>query len=68
MLDGYKYHKLECRKCKRKILVEKVLVGVDHDMSIDVICADCLDKPGKMFAKQHPKAVIDIWSWAGKLV
>ena len=33
---------LKCNSCKKKILVEKVLMGIDHDAGIYVTCWGCL--------------------------
>ncbi len=35
---------LQCNACKRKILVQRVLLGIDHDMQVAASCWDCLSK------------------------
>jgi len=38
---------VECRKCGRRLLVERVLMGTDHTLSLNIICWDCLDIGGE---------------------
>jgi hypothetical protein len=35
---------LGCKKCDRKILVERALFGIDHTLDTIVVCYDCLDE------------------------
>ncbi|MEW6606942.1 MAG: hypothetical protein AB1414_05740 [bacterium] len=35
---------VECNNCKRKILVEYGLIGVDHCLGVIATCWECLDK------------------------
>jgi len=60
----YTYHKLACTKCGRKIIVEVLLIGVDHTASITAVCAECLKKGvNKEFAEKNPEAAKDIEEW-----
>lgn len=43
------------RKCKRKILVERALIGTDHTSEIFVTCWDCLNEEAKKEAKRRYK-------------
>ena len=43
---------VECRKCGRRLLVERVLMGTDHTMAIHIICWDCLDDGGEEKVKE----------------
>ncbi|MEW6618953.1 MAG: hypothetical protein AB1422_06340 [bacterium] len=44
---------LECPKCKRKILVERALFGIDHTLSLSVTCWDCLNKDQQEWANKR---------------
>lgn len=61
----YAYYKLKCKYCGRKILVEVLLMGTDHNASIIATCADCLKgKIDSDFAKTN-SAAKDITEWIG---
>lgn len=65
----YAYYKMVCQTCGRKILVEVLLIGTNHNASIVASCAECLQKrkdfPAfKKFKKQHPQEAKDILAWA----
>ena len=64
-LPPYTYYKLKCEKCGRKILVEIVLMGVNHNMAVIATCAKCLKKKGPMkgFKEQRPSEYEDIMEW-----
>jgi len=61
----YTYDKCECSNCGRKILVERVLAGVPHTVSVYANCLDCIMKKGltESFKKEHPEEAEDIESW-----
>lgn len=58
----YEYHKLACRKCGRKILVEIALFGVSHNAEVVATCAECLEL-SRDFKGKHAKAADDISKW-----
>lgn len=43
---------VECPKCKREILVERVLLGSDHTLRVIATCWTCLDQEQKNYAFQ----------------
>ncbi|MEW6686274.1 MAG: hypothetical protein AB1393_08720 [Candidatus Edwardsbacteria bacterium] len=45
----------ECPKCKRKMLVERALFGVNHTFGLHITCWDCLDEESKERAKKRYK-------------
>lgn len=59
------YYKLQCGKCGRKILVEVLLIGSNHNADVMVNCAECLKKSGvhPEFKKRYSKAASDIERW-----
>ncbi len=59
-LMDYQYYKTECRKCRRKILVEWALFGIPHQDLIGVTCADCLGEINADFRRERPEAARDI--------
>lgn len=63
--NDYEYHKEKCPRCGRKILVQIVLDGSNHNASVSVICAECLAKTGvgKQFKEERPEATKDIENW-----
>jgi len=62
---NYTYYKIKCQKCGRKILVEVLLFGVNHNADLIATCAECLQKKGldKKFAKKNPEVAKDIKAW-----
>ena len=62
---NYEHHKEKCSQCGRRILVQIVLDGSSHNMSVSVVCADCLAKIGVVeeFKKEHPEEAKDIENW-----
>ena len=40
----------QCSACKRQILVERVLIGTDHDMEIVTTCWECMSEENKQKA------------------
>lgn len=61
---AYSYHKKECFKCHRKILVEIFDNGVSHTVGLTVVCSDCITFPLQPeFTKEHPEAAKDISDW-----
>jgi hypothetical protein len=44
---------VECGKCKRKILVERALMGVDHTLNLFATCWDCLKEERKDWARKR---------------
>ena len=42
----------ECQKCKRRILVERVLFGINHTLEMVVTCWDCLSEEEKGRVKE----------------
>lgn len=43
---------VHCRKCERKLLVERALIGTNHTVDTHVTCWDCLDKATQARAQQ----------------
>jgi len=62
---NYEHHKGKCSQCGRRILVQIVLDGSSHNMSVSIVCADCLAKigVGEKFRKEHPEEAQDIEKW-----
>ena len=46
---------LKCSVCKRKVLVERGLIGTNHTSVIFVTCWDCLTEEKKEKAKKQYK-------------
>ena len=46
------------KKCKRKILVERALIGTDHTNKIFVTCWDCLTEKVKKEAKKRYRDIM----------
>lgn len=46
---------VECSKCKRKILVERILIGVNHTYTTVVTCWECLDLERQKWAAERYK-------------
>jgi hypothetical protein len=44
---------VHCRTCGRRLLVERVLIGVNHTVETVVTCWDCLDKAAQEQARQR---------------
>jgi len=60
----YSYYKLKCSKCGRKILVEAILAGTDHNVDLIVTCAECIKPPfNEEFVRKYPDIAKDIESW-----
>ena len=61
----YGYDKCVCPHCGRKILVEKILVGVPHTVGVYATCLDCLMEKGmnEDFIKDNPQKAKDIQRW-----
>ncbi len=59
----YMHHKLTCKKCGRKILVEIILMGTSHNAGVLVTCAECLGKLDEKFCKEHPEEAESIKAW-----
>jgi hypothetical protein len=60
----YCYHKLQCQKCGRKILVEMALIGVPHHTGVAATCAKCIQLPlDEEFRQKHPDKAKDIEEW-----
>jgi hypothetical protein len=55
-------HLLTCQKCGKKILVEVVLMGTNHNTAIQATCLDCL-KLSEEFRSLHPKVADQIDHW-----
>ena len=43
---------VRCSKCGRKVLIEQILVGIDHTSETMAVCWDCLDDQAKERAKE----------------
>lgn len=52
----------ECPKCKKKLLIERVINGTDHDLSIIVTCQGCVALRDE-FRKEHPEKAEKIENW-----
>ena len=65
VLFGYEYHKEKCPQCGRRILVQIILNGTSHNVSVSVVCSECLEKigVGEEFKKERPEEAKDIESW-----
>lgn len=55
----------ECPKCHRKILIETILCGVSHNVSVTAVCAECVDIPAE-FQEKNPEVSKQIKEWAGR--
>ena len=57
----------KCSICKREILVEVVLFGINHNAGLSVVCKKCLKQKGlsKKYKKQNPKEAKKIERWLG---
>ena len=53
---------VERHKCKRKILVETILIGTNHNMSVSATCAECAT-PSPEFQNDHPDIIQKIEEW-----
>lgn len=53
---------LECRNCKRKILVEMGINGTIHHMGTSVVCADCLEIR-EAFRQKFPEITAQLEEW-----
>lgn len=65
----YDFRMTQCQTCGRKILVEILRFGVNHDADIIASCAECLikrlrTKEFKRFRKEHSDAAKVILEWA----
>lgn len=65
----YTYYKKKCSKCGRKILVEIVLIGTNHNADIIATCAECLKKESlpKEFVSERPEIAKDIEEWINEI-
>jgi len=50
---------VECGRCKRKILVEYALIGVNHCLGVSATCWECLDRESQNKAKDAYKLKIE---------
>lgn len=55
-------HKTQCKKCKRKILVQLPLFGVPHHFDAIPVCGECLEIDDE-FKKDHPAIAEDLKLW-----
>ena len=53
---------LSCNKCGRKILVEIVLFGVNHNASVRATCAECLTL-NEEYCAEHSEECEEIKEW-----
>lgn len=61
---AYRYHKLECTECGRKVLVERHVNGSDHCLRVSVTCAACVKLPlPEGFVSDAPEAAAHITEW-----
>ena len=49
---GIMGYMLQCRKCGRKIVVETVLNGTNHNLAVHVTCAECME-----IDEEHPEII-----------
>jgi hypothetical protein len=63
MNRDYEYHKLKCRKCHRKILVQVILTGVSHNLGVYATCAECVGTVDANFRESNPQAADDVQKW-----
>ena len=62
---NYAYYKSACKKCNRKILVEVILIGTNHNSVVISTCADCLElDETSNFKKENLDAFNDIQKWS----
>lgn len=48
----------ECGKCKRKIVIERILIGVNHTTKTIIYCWDCLsDEDRDNYIKAYGDAI-----------
>jgi hypothetical protein len=61
----YRNYKTQCDVCKRKILVEVHLIGINHNAGVYATCGDCLLKKGlhKRFVKDSPLEAKLVEEW-----
>lgn len=50
---------VECGKCKRKILVEYALMGIDHCFGVAATCWECLDNESQNKAVKAYKLKVE---------
>jgi len=62
----YRFSLHKCMVCGREFLVERFLIGVDHTISLNVICRECVLKSPNwdVFKKSYPKEAAAIEKWA----
>ena len=61
----------KCGYCGRKIIVQRVMIGVSHTMATCVTCGDCFLEKGvdKKYSKENPKVAENIMKFAkGEIV
>jgi len=65
----YTFQFEKCQTCGKEFLVERLLIGTDHDASVIVSCKDCLKTKftdDGVFAKEHPEEAKAIKEWLKK--
>lgn len=58
----YGHHKLACKKCGRKILVE-IVMGTNYSVIVIATCAECLGVLDETFCKERPEEAKSIQLW-----
>ena len=55
----------KCNFCKRDMLVQVTLFGINHNAGLSVVCKDCIRIRGisKKFKKQSPESAKEIEKW-----
>jgi hypothetical protein len=56
---------LQCRKCQRKIVVDCVLNGTNHNLGVYAICAECVKLEGD-FKEKFPEQAKAIEEFCGR--
>jgi len=53
----------ECNKCGRRIMITRVLLGVNHTIDSIVTCQVCITEISPKFKKEHPKDTAKLKKW-----
>lgn len=60
----YTSYRTSCKTCGKKILVEIVLCGISHNVSVGTVCGDCIALPlPDSFKEQSPQEAQEIEEW-----
>ena len=57
------YRIVKCKKCGRKMMVIRTLIGIDQNASVYVFCLDCtayIDWRNDEWVKENPKIATEL--------